>query len=131
MGFTLLELLMVIALLGILSFSVIYGFKGDSRERIERGEKIIGKLIKIGRRSAIVSDSTSNLMVLKSDRRVVCLKMADGSIYELLPEGIELKMQNGKQMTIEDEVWEYDECGGKMSLTLLGEERELDFHEGN
>lgn len=130
LGFTLLELLMVIALVGMLSFSVIYGFGGGSRGKVEHGERIIERLIKIGRRSALLNDNNSHLMVLRSDRRMICLKMGDNFIYELLPEGVELMMGTGKQMSIEDELWEYEELGGRMSLILLGEGRELKIYEG-
>lgn len=128
-GFTLLELLMVIGLLGLLSFVMIYAFHTGPREKFDRGEKIIKRLIKLGKRSDKLNNSVSYLMVLKTDRRMICLKMLDDSIYEILPDGIKLKLHNGKEKCIDDEIWEYDELKGKMSLLLSGDERELRIDE--
>ncbi len=123
-GFTLLELLMVIALIGVLSFSVVYGFKEKAIDPLKRGEDIILKLLKIGRRIAILEDGSVNIMVHKYDRRLICLKTENSSMYELLPEGVDVYMEACKQMTVEGELWDFIEidnskhrsCG--MSLVL-------------
>lgn len=118
-GFTLLELLMAMSLIGILSFSIIYSFQNRQDEALKKAEAILTRLINIGKKSEILNDEPSYLMILKKDPRIIRLKMKDQSIYETLPDGARLIMVNCKEINIEQEEWECDQLVGKKFLTLL------------
>lgn len=127
-GFTLLELLMVIAFMGVLSFSVVYGFKGRAIEPLKRGEEIISKLIKIGKRISILEECEVSILVHHHDKRLVCLKTENNALYELLPEGVTLHIEGCKQMIMEKELWDFTQFNGetcRLSLVLSEDETEI------
>lgn len=135
-GFTLLELLSVIGLMGILSFSIFYGLKGGSREPLRRGQEIFVRLVKGVKRMTILRNSESRIMVLNNPKsedhqRLMSMGIKEqgiwksNALYVLLPEGVGLIFENCGQMTMGEDVWDYIELDGgggrthRMELVVL------------
>lgn len=122
-GFTLLEVLSVIAIIGILSFSVVYGFKRGSRESLRQGQEIVVKLVKGMQKMAILKDSEVRMLVSKNPQsvnhqRLISTMIKEEGIWKsigvcvLLPEGIGLILKHCGQMKTDEGVWDYIEFEG-------------------
>lgn len=116
-GFTLLELLTVMALLVILSFSVVYSLQDGSRKGLKQTQQLVEKMLQNARATAILKNTECRLLVLDDDNSIenekmltLAIKDADGSW-----KGTSAFVALAKEVSLS-----FDECS-KMSFGAIDE----------
>lgn len=126
-GFTLLELLTVIALIAILSFSVAYNLQSAPKHSFTESQKLIEKLLQTARTTAILNNQECRLMLLhdpiaKENARLLTLSTKNHlaqwkstSTFVTLPEGVEATFDQSGRVSLNEEInekkclWSYIE----------------------
>ncbi len=115
-GFTLLELLTVVALVAILSFSVVYSLQGEPKQSFRESQKLVEKLLQTARTTAILKNQECRLMVLhdpdgREDGRLMTLAVREHlgqwrgtSTFVMLPEGIEVTFDQSGKVSLDEEI---------------------------
>lgn len=131
-GFTLLELLTVMALVAILSFSIIYSLQGGSKESFKESQKLIERLLQTVRTTAILKNQESRLMVLHDagsteDGRLLTIGVKEKSgqwkgtsTFVTLPEGIRASFDHDRRVSLNQEVGEKESLWNFIEFDALG-----------
>lgn len=131
-GFTLLELLTVMALIAILSFSVVYSLRSSPQQALNQSQRLVERFLQTARTTAILNNSECRLLVLDDPdsadhERLMILMIKDEagqwkgrSGAASLPEGIGVSFDKFGEVWLEKGVGDKNELWKFISFNSVG-----------